>query len=190
MNYLEEVAFFSKKIQNGEVLLSPTDTILGLACDSNNNNAYQKIFTLKNRPSEKKLILLASSIEMIKKYVVIPPKIETLLAHHKRPLTVIYEKIITGTLPTYCASKDNSIAIRLVQNIFLQDVINEIGHPLASTSANLSGEPSPLTIEDVSPSILNSVEIFDKSELFTPTNKASVIARVDENQKELIFVRE
>lgn len=175
-------------LREGGVLLYPADTIWGIGCDATSQEAIQKVFEIKGRDYHKPLILLVSSISQLYKVVpTVHPRIETLLAFHERPLTVIYPAVH----PTYqhLAAKDGSIGVRIVKSGFCRDLIEAFGHPLVSTSANLSGEPSPTKFGSISTEIINRVDhavpAFTEKGL---TGIPSVIARYDANG-ELEFLR-
>ena len=176
-------------LSNNEIILTPTDTIWGLSCNPFDENTYKKIFSIKKRDYSKKLILLVSDITMLRKYVVIHPKVDTLLRHHHRPLTVIYEAL--PSLPKYLQMNDGTVAVRIVSRGWLNDVISEFDAPIASTSANISDVPYPNSREEISESIVNQVDyVVEDIYEVNNTNEPSVIAKLDDRAKELIFIRE
>lgn len=147
-----------KVLRRGESLLYPTDTIWGLGCDATNEAAVSNIYRIKGRSEDKSFIILVSSMEMLREYVEeIPPLAYDLIqAMDKTPLTVIYPK--GKGLPPNVVANDGSIAIRLVENLFCADLVARFGKPIVSTSANLSGQPSPLSISDISDELIESVD--------------------------------
>lgn len=147
-----------KVLQRGETLLYPTDTIWGLGCDATDREAVSKIYRLKGRSEDKSFIILVSSMDMLRQYVEeLPPMVCDLMeAMDETPLTIIYPR--GANLPDNVTADDGSIAIRLVSHIFCADLITRFGKPIVSTSANLSGEPSPLCLADISPQLVSSVD--------------------------------
>ncbi|MCM1042262.1 MAG: L-threonylcarbamoyladenylate synthase [Bacteroides sp.] len=147
-----------KVLERGETLLYPTDTIWGLGCDATDEEAVSKIYRIKGRSEDKSFIILVSSVEMLQRYVKeLPPMACDLLqAMSDTPLTVIYPQ--SANLPSNVHADDGSIAIRLVRNIFCAQLIERFGKPIVSTSANLSGEPSPLCLADISEQLINDVD--------------------------------
>lgn len=140
------------------VLLHATDTVWGLAANAFSPAAVEKIYTIKQRDRDKPLILLVSDLEMLKRYVPsIHPRIETLLALHERPLTVIYKH--AENIPEYLLNEDDTIGIRVVQDAFSAEMIRELGYPIASTSANISGDPIPHTLGEISPTLKEKVDL-------------------------------
>ena len=144
-------------LNNGSVILYPTDTIWGIGCDATNSEAIERIYTLKRRPKEKSFILLVDDIPMLKDYVQsIHPRIETLLSFHDKPLTVIYKK--GKNLPENVLGPKGSIAIRVVKDAFCREIIEKLGKPLVSTSANISGDPHPKHFGEIRSDILSGVD--------------------------------
>lgn len=147
-----------KVLERGQSLLYPTDTIWGLGCDATNAEAVSRVYRIKHREEDKSFIILVDSMEMLQHYVEeIPPMAYDLIeAMDNTPLTVIYPK---GTgLPSNVLGKDGSVAIRLVKNLFCARLVNRFGKPVVSTSANLSGQPSPLSLSDISDELIAAVD--------------------------------
>ena len=175
-------------LENDGVIIYPTDTIWGLGCSIFSEKALKKIQTLKGRISGDSTFLLCSSLEMLKKYVHrIHPRIETLLAYHERPLTIVYPK--AKNLPSFAMSDDGSVAIRITTDPFSKTIIELLGSPLISTSANVEGNPTPSRYEDIDPSILRGSDyvcFHNRSAKYNDT--PSVVASYD-RKGELIFLR-
>lgn len=174
-------------LAEGKVILYPTDTIWGLGCDINCLEAIYKIYKIKKRPLEKPFIVLVSDIEMLKEYIVdIHPRVETLLLYHTRPLTIIYKK--AKNVPDILTMK-GSIAIRIVKDPVIANLIKEYGKPLVSTSANISDEPFPSDFKTISPKIKKEVDyIFKYKQNDTSPVPPSVIATFNKKGK-LKFLR-
>lgn len=182
-HYLETI----EKLNQGNVILYPTDTIWGIGCDVFNESAVENIYHIKKRDRSKPLILLVSNINMLKYYVPhIHPRIETLLHYHKRPLTIIYKDPIH--LPDWILAKDNSIAIRLVLNSFIKNTIEKYGKPIVSTSANIQGDPTPEEYDSISKKLIKKVDHIVPLTLANKVQRsASVIIRYDkEGEIELV----
>lgn len=187
-NYLDDLNFVADLLLDNKVILSPTDTVWGLGCNAMSQIAVNKIYEIKQRDSDKPLILLVNSIEQLKKYIKhVHPRIETLIHFHQRPLSIVYEA--NGHLPTYLKNKDNTVAIRVTKNQMLIDLINKINQPLVSTSANIQGSPTPSKYEEVQSNILEKVDYIFKSERKSQdSNPPSMLIKFDE-EGELIFLR-
>lgn len=175
-------------LDEGGVILYPTDTIWGLGCDAHNEEAINKIYDIKQRSKGKPLSLIASSIEMIKSHVVfVHPKIETLLSYHERPLTVIYDE--AKNLPENLVSDDGSIAIRLVKDEFCIQLIEALGRPIVSTSANMSNAPLAANFGQITSDILSKADYIVKHRQDDKTiGEPSVMIKLSP-KAELIFVR-
>ncbi|MGF6847131.1 L-threonylcarbamoyladenylate synthase [Chitinophaga sp. W3I9] len=144
-------------LRTGGLILYPTDTIWGIGCDATDEKAVQKIYTLKKRSESKSLVVLLADVKDLLHYVANPrPDMADIIAGFTRPTTVIYEGAL-GLAPNVI-SEDGSIAIRIVKDPFCRHLIKRLRKPLVSTSANVSGEPSPASFRDVSASIRNGVD--------------------------------
>lgn len=141
----------------GNVILYPTDTVWGIGCDAENVEAVQKIVKLKERDPAKAMILLVADQQMLLRYVKsLPPDFEQLTEGQERPTTYVFSE--PKNLPAEVLAKDGTVAIRVVKDEFCHRLISQIGRPLVSTSANISGEPSPKTYADVSEEIRERVD--------------------------------
>lgn len=178
----------SNLLDQGGVILYPTDTIWGIGCDATNVEAIEKIIHIKGRSPEKGFVVLVDSLEMLKNYVKnIHPKIETLLSHHNRPLTVIYPD--PKNLPSIVCAPDGSVGIRITKEDFCKELIWATGKPIISTSANISGEAFPANFGEISSEILRQVDYVVKYRQNDHTaHEPSVIVRMS-NKKELEFLR-
>jgi len=153
----EEVEKSVLLLRQGKILLYPTDTIWGIGCDATNPKAIDRIFKLKNRREQKSMIVLLDSADKIKQYVEeVPPIAYDLIENAASPITIVFEK--ARNLPKKLIASDGSIAIRVVHGDYCVDVIRQLGHPLVSTSANISGEPSPRTFLQISDIIKEKVD--------------------------------
>lgn len=176
-------------IRKGGVILYPTDTIWGIGCDATNEKAVDKVIDIKGRRSDKGLVVLVDSIEMLKKYAKhVHPRIETLISFHERPLTVVYDEG-KGVTKNVMAT-DGSIAIRVVQDPFCKELIRQLDKPLVSTSANISGKPFPAHFGEITSDIFEKVDFVVKYKQDSKEQgEPSVIVRLNE-QEELDFIRE
>lgn len=153
----EEVNKALVVLQQGGLILYPTDTIWGIGCDATNGAAVQKVYELKQRDDAKSLIILLAEAKDIFQYVANPhPDIVDIVNHFDRPTTVIYEQAVG--LPDNLVNKDGSIAIRIVKDPFCKSLIKRLKKPLVSTSANISGRPSPASFVQVEAAITQGVD--------------------------------
>ena len=144
-------------LRRGGVILYPTDTIWGLGCDATNEAAIDRIFKIKNREDSKSMIILAASQKQVLEYVAAPDlQVFDFLEEQNRPTTVVFENAIG--LPDNLIAQDGSIAIRLVKDPFCRHLIKRLQRPLVSTSANISGTPSPQNFQAIAPEIKTLVD--------------------------------
>ena len=146
-----------KSLKSGGVLLYPSDTIWGLGCDARMDASIEKLFDIKQRPENKGLILLISKIEQLNEYVEQVPDIAwDLVDFAEDPLTVIYPQ--GKNVSKHVLGPDGTIAIRLVKDEFCKGLVYRYQRAIVSTSANISGEPSPENFEMISPIIKEGVD--------------------------------
>lgn len=144
-------------MQRGGVILYPTDTIWGLGCDATNEQAIRRIYEIKQRDDSKSLIVLMAEEREVLQYVAAPDlTVFDFLEEQERPTTIIYEHAVG--LPNNLVAADGSIGIRLTQDAFCRHLIKRFRKPIVSTSANISGEPSPQTFTDISQAIKDQVD--------------------------------
>jgi L-threonylcarbamoyladenylate synthase len=185
---MQEIQKGVEILKKGKIILYPTDTVWGIGCDATNENAVSKIFEIKKRSESKSLIILINGIEMLKKYVpTISENVKTLLLTTEKPTTIIYENPVG--LAKNVVSNDNTVAIRIVQHDFCQQLISKFGKPIVSTSANISGSPTPKSFKEIDKPILDSVDYIVDLQREEVNNKSSTILKVGDNG-ELIVLRE
>ncbi len=177
-----------KVLKNKGVVLYPTDTVWGLGCDATNFEAVSEIYNIKQREESKSLIILVGSLEMLLKYVdSVPQKALEILSSSVKPTTIIYKN--PKHLSENCIASDNTIAIRIVQDDFCRELIQEFGKPIVSTSANVSGEQTPKSFSEISKTILDSVDYIVNLQQDKVTNTSSRILRITEDN-EVKVIRE
>ncbi|MBC7553407.1 MAG: threonylcarbamoyl-AMP synthase [Taibaiella sp.] len=144
-------------LQQGGVILYPTETVWGLGCDALNEAAVEKIFALKQRPKEKSLIVLVAEARDILQYVAAPhPDIIAMVEQFEVPTTVIYKNVLS--FPANVVSSDGSLAIRVTTDPFCKALIKRYRKPIVTTSANISGAPTALIFEGISADITENVD--------------------------------
>jgi L-threonylcarbamoyladenylate synthase len=138
------------KLQQGELISFPTETVYGLGADATNEAAVKKVYAAKGRPSDNPLIVHISAIEEVEQYVKQVPEIADKLMETfwPGPLTLIFKVKEQAFAPTVTAGLD-SVAMRMPDNALTLQLIRESGKPLVGPSANTSGKPSPTTAEHV-----------------------------------------
>jgi L-threonylcarbamoyladenylate synthase len=144
-------------LRRGEIILYPTDTIWGLGCDATNEAAIRKIYQIKQRDDSKSLIILVADERDILNYVAAPDlAVFDFMEEQERPTTVIFDGAVN--LPDALVAEDGSIAIRMVRDEFCRHLIKRLRKPVVSTSANISGQPSPRFFDEISEAVRNQVD--------------------------------
>ena len=150
----EDINKSVEQLRKGGVILYPTDTIWGLGCDACNEEAVKKIYDIKQRENAKSMLVLVDSINMIERYVnEIPSIAYDILEVNEEPLTIIYPK--AKNIASNLIAPDGSIAIRITNEKFSSELIYRFRKPIVSTSANISGMPSPQSFYDIDEDIIN-----------------------------------
>ncbi|WP_185862280.1 L-threonylcarbamoyladenylate synthase [Blattabacterium cuenoti] len=161
MSFNEEIEKSVNILKKGKSLLYPTDTVWGIGCDALNIQAIKKIYRIKNRNISKSMILLVESIDRLHQLV---GKISDFtkkiifdnIVNKKKPITIVYDNVYK--IASHLFSKDNTLAIRLTNDIFCTCLIKNLDRPIISTSANLSGGSTPKSFSEISPSILKKID--------------------------------
>lgn len=157
MDFEQDIKNCIKALEAGGVVLYPTDTVWGLGCDALNEQAIDKIFTVKKRPRDKSLIILLADARDILQYIAAPPPdIIDMIGRFAKPTTVIYNGALG--FPDNLVHEDGSIAIRVTTDPFCKALIKRFQKPIVSTSANFSGEPTPATFDMINKELIASVD--------------------------------
>lgn len=177
----EEINKAIEVLRNGGIILYPTDTIWGLGCDATNEKAVERIFEIKERNDSKSLIILIDNPNKLSRYVKeIPEVADELIDCATSPLTIIYPEGIN--LAKNTLAEDKSVGIRIVKHPFCEALIRKFGKPIVSTSANISGEPTPMNFNQISERILSKVDyVVNLHDSNLSTGKASNIIKLKTN---------
>ena len=176
-------------LRAGGTILYPTDTVWGIGCDATNPEAVAKVFSIKQRPEAKSLVLLASDLDMVAKYVREIPSIAVdLVEVNDAPMTIIYPEAQAGKpgepgdrwhIAWNAVAEDGSVGIRIPLMDWCKHLAFKLGRPLVSTSANISGEPTPQRFSEIPQAIKDAVDFVVPPSVDTQsTGKASQILKV------------
>lgn len=150
-----------KTLQQGGIILYPTDTIWGIGCDATDTNAVQKIYEIKKRSDAKALISIIDSNAKLQSLMEEVPEIAYDLTDlATEPLTIIYPNV-RGLAPNLLA-EDGSAGIRICDDPFCKMLCQRFKRPIVSTSANISGETTAASFHEISQEILNAVDYIVK----------------------------
>lgn len=146
-----------KVMKEGGIILYPTDTVWGIGCDATNAEAVAKIYNLKQRSDSKSMLALVSSEGMLQRTVKEVPEIAwQLIDAAVNPMTIIYDdaKGVADNLK----AEDGSLGVRITSEKFSRTLCERMRGPIVSTSANISGKPTPMTFSEISNAIKNGVD--------------------------------
>ncbi|MDE5814482.1 MAG: Sua5/YciO/YrdC/YwlC family protein, partial [Muribaculaceae bacterium] len=139
-------------MKDGGIILYPTDTVWGIGCDARNEEAVRKIYDLKKRADSKSMLVLVGSEGMLQRTVKDVPEIAwQLIDVAVNPMTIIYDHPL-GVAENLKA-EDGSLGIRITGERFSRTLCDRMRGPIVSTSANGSGNPSPMTFAEISSEI-------------------------------------
>lgn len=155
--YRDDIRQAVEVMNRGGVILYPTDTIWGIGCDACNEEAVRRIFSIKRRADSKALITLVDSDAKIPFYVEDVPEVAwDLMECAERPLTIIYDR--ARNLAPNLLAEDGSAGIRVTREPFSRELCLRMKRAVVSTSANISGKPSPRNFGEISEEIKQAVD--------------------------------
>ena len=181
-------------LRKGGVILYPTDTVWGIGCDATNPEAVARVYEIKRRSDSKSLVLLSDSLDTVGRFVrEIPDMAVSLVEVNDSPMTIIYPGAICGKAPEAgekpvadrhflaynVVAEDGTVGIRVPMMEFCRNLVFKLGRPIVSTSANISGEPSPKSFVEIPQEIKDAVDYVVEPYLEREsTGKASQIIKV------------
>lgn len=153
----EDIKKACEVMREGGIILYPTDTIWGIGCDATNKEAVERVYNLKKRSDSKAMLVLMDSEAKLERYVDnIPDVAWDLIEVADKPLTIIYSH--AKNLATNLLAGDGSVGIRITREEFSRRLGERFRLPIVSTSANVSGEPSPANFSEISDEIKKGVD--------------------------------
>lgn len=146
-------------LKRGGVILYPTDTVWGIGCDATNADAVARVYALKRRADSKALICLLGSADDLERWVSGVPEVAyQLLEAAVDPLTVIYDRAYVPPLAANLPAADGSLAVRVTADPFCRELCRRLRKPLVSTSANISGVPTPASFAEIADALKKGVD--------------------------------
>lgn len=178
---LREVDATTKILREGGIILYPTDTVWGIGCDATNEEAVNRIYTLKRSQNKKSMLVLCSSADMTVRYVNRAPRIAFEVQElATSPLTLILPGA-TGVASNLIPD-EGTLGVRIPDHEFCQGILRRLGRPIVSTSANISGEDTPKNLSEVAREIIDGVDyVVDPRVEGHPTQRPSSIIAFDED---------
>ncbi len=185
----QEVAEAVRVMRDGGIILYPTDTVWGLGCDATNADAVARIYALKRSENKKSMLVLCGSADMVVRYVNKAPGVAyEVMEMATKPLTLILPG--ASGLAANLIPDEGTLGVRVPDHLFCQQMLRALGRPVVSTSANISGEETPVGLQDVAKEVIDGVD-FVVNPRFEgkPTRKASSIIAFGEGG-EVKIIRE
>lgn len=162
-------------LNQGGVIVYPTDTAFGIGCRMDNEAAIRRLFAIRRRPESQATPVLLDSLEMAKRYIrELPENVEKKLIQHYWPgaLTIVLQSDVTK-VPELVRGGTTTIGIRIPNHETTLSLINGMNVPLIGPSANFHGEATPYRFEDLDPALLKLVDYVLLGEC--PVKQASTV---------------
>lgn len=176
----KEVLKAVEVLRAGGLILYPTDTVWGIGCDATNADAVRKVYDLKRSENKKSMLVLCDNADRVVRYVNRAPAIAFEVAGMATsPLTLILPGAVG--LAANLIPEEGTLGVRIPDHAFCQALLRRFGKPVVSTSANLSGEPTPKNLAEVAREIVDGVDyVIDPRFEGKPTRKPSSIIAFNE----------
>ena len=144
-------------MREGGVILYPTDTVWGIGCDATNEDAVRRVYEIKQRQDSKAMLVLVDSSVKVDFYVRDVPEVAwDLIDLADKPLTIIYSG--ARNLAANLLAEDGSVGIRVTNEEFSKRLCQQFRKAIVSTSANISGQPSPKNFSEISEEVKSAVD--------------------------------
>lgn len=153
----EDIKKATEVLNQGGVILYPTDTIWGIGCDATNEEAVKRVYEIKQRSDSKSMLILLDNPVKLRTFVDEVPEIAwDLIDLTDNPLTLIYDG--ARNLAPNLIAQDGSIGIRITDEEFSMKLCRQFRKPIVSTSANISGTQAPALFREISDEIKDAVD--------------------------------
>lgn len=177
----DEVNRAVELLRKGGIILYPTDTVWGIGCDATNQEAVERIYRLKGSVNKKGMIVLLDTPAEVGRYIRRVPEVAyDLMELTDKPLTLILDGAVG--VAANLIPEEGSLAVRVPDHEFCRLVVRRLRRPLVSTSANFSGEPTPIGFDDIAEGIKEGVDmVISPAFEGKPTRQASSIMMIKED---------
>lgn len=173
-------------LKRGGLILFPTDTVWGIGCDATNAEAVERVYALKKRAKDQAMICLVSDYKMLNIYVEeIPEVAYDILKHAGKPTTLILDDPIR--VAENIIAPDNSLGFRVCREPFCNFLVKKFKKPVVATSANVSGEPTPMRFSEISQVIIDGVDHIVDLDKKIKSKKPSAIIKLAKDGKVTII---
>lgn len=174
-------------IEKGGIILYPTDTVWGIGCDATNEEAVKRIYELKRREEQKSMIVLVNGDRLLyNTFQQIPEVAFDIWDHTNKPTTLILDN--PKNIAKNLIAPDNSLGVRMVKSPFIFKLIERMKKPLVSTSANISGFPTPNNFAEIDYRIISAVDYVVPLAQDKKCNKPSTIIKL-QNDLQVKIIR-
>lgn len=181
----EEILKASNIIKDGGIVVFPTETVYGIGTDALNNSAIEKLYNIKKRPHKKPISVLVSDFEMITKVAKEISDIEWKIIKNffPGPLTIVLTK--KESISNILTGGEATIGVRMPDNQIALKLIEYVGKPVATSSANISGEKSGIDIENIKKTFVNKVDYYLEGK-YNKTSIPSTVIKVKNGEIEIL----
>lgn len=176
-----EIDAAAEVLRKGGLILYPTDTVWGIGCDATNEEAVARIYALKRSQNKKSMLVLCASADMTVRYVDRAPGIAFEVQEMATsPMTLILPGaagVAANLIP-----EEGTLGVRIPDHEFCQGLLRRFGRPIVSTSANITGEPTPKRLPEIAREIVDGVDyVVNPRFEGRPTGKPSSIIAFTED---------
>lgn len=180
-NELDEIVDIIKR---DGIVVFPTETVYGIGGNALSEDVIKNIYNIKKRPQEKALNILVKNKEEIKKYAYISNELEEKIIDNfmPGPITIILRKR-KSKLPDLLTGDNDTIGIRIPNNNIVKKILEKCNLPIAAPSANISGKPSSIKLEDIKPDFEGKVDAFIDGGVCKQNMSSTIVKVVDGNIK-------
>lgn len=156
----EDISKAIKILQDGGIVIFPTDTAFGIGCRIDNEKAVERLFEVRRRPSEKATPVLVDTVKMAQDYLEpIPPDVIQKLIEPFWPgaLTIILP-CLEEKVPKLVRGGGPTLGVRIPKHAITRQIIRNLGIPIIGSSANFAGEMTPFKFDELNPDLVKKVD--------------------------------
>lgn len=146
-------------VRNGGIIIFPTDTAFGIGCRIDNHQAVDRLFKIRRRPRTQPMPVLVSSIQMALSYYFDPSDVvRRLMKDHWPGALTIVAQCHKNDISSPIRGGGGTVGLRMPDHSAILKIIEEVGVPVLGPSANFHGDPTPYSIADLNPELVNLVD--------------------------------
>ncbi len=171
-------------LSEGGLVIMPTETAYGIAADATNDAAVRRVFEAKARPLERSLPIMVSDRYMIEEYAELAPIARHFM--HKfmpGPLSLIVPRKADAKLAPSVSGSSNGVSFRIPGNDFARAIVAELGRPVTTTSANISGEGTLYASDEVRTAFMEKVELILDQGNLAPVQPSTIVDLLGDEPK-------